>query len=185
MTYIRPYNARVAYFTSDGLEGPDTVGRCLNQDDVKDLELILSGNAHQLKWHCGLFVYKNDETTKGLWDLWLNVLLKHYYGRDQCSGGTAQAATCGDTTPYPAELGFFDTFAFWRVLYENAEMSEIVDRFPIPDARWQWVAGYRKWEARGSEIVVLHDSIEESVRRRGYLDDNDICHEWGDISVFR
>lgn len=185
MTCNRPYNARVAYFTEDGVEGPDKAGRCLDHDNLEDLELIRKGEAHQLIWHCGLFVYKNDEMTKSLWRLWLSVLLNHYYGRNQSFGGDSQAGPCGDTAPYPGELRFFDTFAFWRVLHENAEMSKIVARFPMPDARWQWVVGYREWELQGTEIVVLHNSIEESVRRKGYLDDSEICHEWGDINVFR
>ena len=75
-------------------------------------------------------------------------------------------------------------FAFWWVLHENAEMSEIVDRFPMPDARWMG-RGIQRIGPQGTDIVVLHNSIEESVRRKGYLDDSDICHEWGDINVLR
>jgi hypothetical protein len=185
MTCNRPYNARVAYFTEDGVEGPDKPGRCLDHDDPADLELIREGKAHRLKWHCGLFAYKNDETTRALWGLWLDALLRHYYGRERGLGGASKAGPRGDTRPYPDELGFFDTFAFWRVLRENAEMSEVVARFPMPDARWQWVVGYREWELQGTEIVVLHDSIEEGVMRKGYLDDKNIGHEWGNINVFR
>jgi hypothetical protein len=185
MTCNRPYNARVVYFTEDGMEGPDKAGRCLDQDDPADLELIRKGQAHQLKWHCGLFVYKNDETTKSLWRLWLSVLLKHYYGPDQSLGGASEAGTCGHTAPYPGELGFFDTFAFWRVLHENAAMRRIVARFPKPDARWQWVVGYREWELQGTEIVVLHNSVKESAMREGYLDDIEICNDFGNINVLR
>lgn len=185
MTRNRPYSARVVYFTSDGVEGHKSLARCLDQDKPEDLALIRDGKALQLTWHCGLFVYKNDETTRRLWELWLKALLKHYYGRDLRCGPTPLVGLCGDTAPYPGELGLFDTFAFWRVLNENPEMSEIVAQFPAPDARWQWIAGYRKWELQGTEIVVFHDSIEESVRRNGYLKDSDISHEWGDIGVFR
>jgi hypothetical protein len=179
MTCNRVYSAVVTYFTEDGVEGPDKAGRCFDHTNAADLKLIREGKAHRLKWHCGVFVYKRNETTQRLWKLWLDTLLKHYYGDDVKGESSALIA------PYPRELGFWDTFAFWRVLHENEEMSDIVTRFSMPDARWNWVAGYRQWELRGTEIVVLHNSIEEQVRRREYLGDSDICHEWGDISVFR
>jgi hypothetical protein len=185
MTCNRDYSAIVMYFTEDGTEGPNKAGRCLNHNNIEDLKLIKAGKAHKLKWHCGLFVYKNNEITQRLWKLWLDTLLKHYYGKNQDYRGGTGRECFGDIAPYPRELGFWDTFAFWRVLHENADMSNIVTKFPMPDARWQWIMGYREWELQGTEIVVWHNSIKEEIRRRGYLKENDISLDWGDINVLR
>lgn len=185
MTCIRDYSARVSHFTEDGAEGPGRLGRSLNPMNRADRRLIQDNKTYSLKWHCGLFVYQKTRMTDRLWNLWLDTLLRHYYGTSRDGSGDPRGKYVSDIAPYARDLWFWDTFAFWRVLHENPDLAEIVCKFPAPDARWQWIKGYREWELQGTEIVVWHSSVNEGMRRRAYLVDSEIPFEWGDIKVIR
>ena len=102
----------------------------------------------ELIYHCGLFLY-NTATTKQLMDSWYEWFLE-------------QRTPSWDPTPYPEEVRQWDTFTMWNLL-ENGNFDIKVGEFPQPDARWNYVTGYKASELQGTEKVVLHYTIAKDV----------------------
>ena len=51
----------------------------------------------------------------------------------------------------------------WRLLtYGN--MGVKTGRFPDPDARWNFVVGYKEEELQGEEIIIYHYTLPPTVR---------------------
>ena len=102
----------------------------------------------EMIYHCGLFLY-NTATTKQLMDSWYEWYLE-------------QRTPSWDPTPYPEEVRPWDTFTMWNLL-ENGNFDIKVGEFPQPDARWNYVTGYKEAELQGTEKGVLHYTIPKNV----------------------
>ena len=92
-------------------------------------------------YHCGLFLYRT-ETTKDLMDSWYRWYLEQNDPR-------------WDPSPYPEEVRKWDTFTMWNLL-TNGNFNVIVGEFPQPDAKWNFVTGYKQDELMGEEAVIQH-----------------------------
>ena len=104
----------------------------------------------EMIYHCGLFLYKTS-TTKHLMDSWYDWYLE-------------QQSPSWDPTPYPEEVRKWDTFTMWNLL-NNGNFDLKVGEFPQPDARWNFVCGYKSDELQDTETVVFHYTIpKEKVR---------------------
>ena len=105
-------------------------------------------DGQEMIYHCGLFVYRTS-TTKQLMDSWYDWYLE-------------QRTPSWDPTPYPEEVRPWDTFTMWNLL-TNGNFDVKVGEFPSPDARWNYVIGYRDDELQGTERVVFHYTIPKEV----------------------
>ena len=98
----------------------------------------------EMIYHCGLFLYNNKPNTLKLMDAWYEEYLK-------------QTDSEWDSTPYPALVKPWDTFTMWNLLNNKDEGKNVtVGDFPSPDARWNFVNGYKYSELDGEDIVVYH-----------------------------
>ena len=95
--------------------------------------------------HCGLFVYRSNEQTLNLmWQWWEQYL--------------AQNQPDYDMGKYPKSAVQWDTFTMWKLLtYGNTGVR--AGRFPDPDARWNFVSGYKQQELQGQEMVIYHYTL--------------------------
>jgi hypothetical protein len=99
----------------------------------------------EMIYHCGLFLYRT-ETTKDLMDSWYMWYLEQNDPR-------------WDPSPYPEEVRKWDTFTMWNLL-TNGNFNVIVGEFPQPDAKWNFVTGYKQDELMGEEAVIQHYTIQ-------------------------
>jgi hypothetical protein len=67
-----------------------------------------------------------------------------------------------DRKHYPKDAMQWDTFTMWRLL-TYGDMGVKTGRFPDPDARWNFVIGYKQEELQGQEIVIYHYTLPASV----------------------
>jgi len=100
----------------------------------------------EMIYHCGLFLYRT-ETTKDLMDSWYRWYLEQNDPR-------------WDPSPYPEQVRKWDTFTMWNLL-TNGKFNVIVGEFPQPDAKWNFVTGYKQGELMGEEAVILHYTISQ------------------------
>ena len=100
----------------------------------------------EMIYHCGLFLYRT-ETTKDLMDSWYRWYLEQNDPR-------------WDPSPYPEQVRKWDTFTMWNLL-TNGNFNVIVGEFPQPDAKWNFVTGYKQGELMGEEAVILHYTISQ------------------------
>lgn len=155
MSENRPYNAKVVYFSHDEQEGPGMPGRELQHHKPEHMQLYKEGKAHKFQWHCGMFAWNKNERTQKLWHEWLKWYKIHTVKKD--------------TRPFPSELEYWDTFAFWRALYENPDLGVNIKRMPN-DAKYNFVTGYKETELRpGTEKAVLHYTIDSDETRESYI----------------
>ncbi|MDB4351123.1 hypothetical protein OAA34_00250 [bacterium] len=105
-------------------------------------------DGQEMIYHCGLFLYRTS-TTKQLMDSWYDWYLE-------------QRTPSWDPTPYPEEVRPWDTFTMWNLL-TNGNFDVKVGEFPSPDARWNYVIGYRDDELQGTERVVFHYTIPKEL----------------------
>jgi len=98
----------------------------------------------EMIYHCGLFLYRT-ETTKDLMNSWYRWYLEQNDPR-------------WDPSPYPEEVRKWDTFTMWNLL-TNGNFNVIVGEFPQPDAKWNFVTGYKQDELMGEEAVIQHYTI--------------------------
>ena len=156
MSENRPYNSKVVFF-QDKHQAPDGEARELHHYNGEHIELYRQGKAHKFRWHCGMFVWRKNEKTQKLWKEWLRIYRLHNETEPRGAG----------CDPYPASLAYWDTFAFWRVLHEQAELGIDIRRMP-KDAKYNFVIGYKTTELLyGEEAAVLHYTIPpEDVARR-------------------
>ena len=152
MSENRPYNAKVVYFTHDD-QIPGEPGIELNHYDENHLKLYQDGKAHKFRWHCGMFVWKKNERTQRLWHEWMRWYRRHTVDKN--------------TSPFPKSLKYWDTFAFWRALYENPDLDVKIGRLKN-DAKYNFVTGYRESELRsGHKKAVLHYTIPPELSVEG------------------
>lgn len=172
MSENRPYNAKVVYFTHDDQVGPGIPGEELEHYKESHMELYRQGKAHKFQWHCGMFAYNKNERTQELWHHWLKWYKKH----------TVE----NDTSPFPRGLKFWDTFAFWRALYENPIEGLTITRMPN-DAKYNFVSGYRETELRpGHEKAVLHYTIDPEYTKETFIiNEAGFDNSYGSFDTFR
>jgi hypothetical protein len=101
----------------------------------------------EMIYHCGLFLY-NTKTTKELMDNWYTWYLE-------------QTDPRWDPSPYPEEVRQWDTFTMWNML-TNGDFNVTIGEFPAPDAKWNFVNGYKDEELMGQNIVVQHYTISRT-----------------------
>ncbi len=102
-------------------------------------------NTEEMTEHCGLFLYRNNERTLNLMRAWWGEYLK-------------QNEPDYDMLHYPESAKQWDTFTMWRLLtYGN--MGVKTGRFPDPDARWNFVTGYKDEELQGQQKVIYHYTL--------------------------
>jgi hypothetical protein len=99
--------------------------------------------------HCGLFLYRNNSQTLKLMSAWWGEYCK-------------QNEPGYDRKHYPKDAMQWDTFTMWRLL-TYGDMGVKTGRFPDPDARWNFVIGYKQEELQGQEIVIYHYTLPPSV----------------------
>lgn len=102
-------------------------------------------DTEEMTEHCGLFLYRNNEQTLNLmWQWWLQYL--------------KQNEPDYDMQHYPKSAKQWDTFTMWKLLtYGNTGVR--AGRFPDPDARWNFIAGYKQEELKGQEMVIYHYTL--------------------------
>ena len=104
-------------------------------------------DTEEMIYHCGIFVYRKNDTMKYLTDDWYKQYL-------------IQATPEYDASPYPEAVKPWDTFTMWWLLNKTANKYAVkVGEFPAPDARWNFCLGQKPEELDGQEIVITHYSI--------------------------
>jgi len=110
-------------------------------------------NTEEMTEHCGLFVYRNNEKTLALMASWWGEYVK-------------QNEPDYDRKHYPKAALQWDTFTMWRLL-TYGKTGVRAGRFPDPDARWNFIVGYKDEELQGTERVIYHYTLPQ-----GLLDKN-------------
>ena len=175
MSCNRPYNAKVVYITPE---------QELTHYKPEDLELIKTAKTHQwdfegpagcwrMKWHCGMFVYRKNEHTMKMLDMWYN----NYRTQIESNPKT--------TWPYkwPSSLWYWDTFAFFNTNYDTnygVTIKEI-------RAKWNFVKGYREDRELkdDEEVIIYHYTIPNDLCDRSTLNDTNISNRIGDFKLIR
>ena len=177
MSCNRPYNAKVVYITAD---------EELTHYKPEHKELIKTAKVHEwdfdgpagcwrMKWHCGMFLYKKNERTFKMLDMWY----KNY--RTQIE---SKPRGPNKNWPYnwPSSLWYWDTFAFFNTNYNvdyKVKIKEI-------HAKWNFVKGYRDHELNGDQQIVLwHYTIPNDLVDRSTIDDPNIRDTIGSFKVIR
>lgn len=112
-------------------------------------------DTEEMIYHCGLFLYRNNQQTKDLMDNWyLNYL--------------DQRKESWDPSPYSEEVRKWDTFTMWALL-NKTDHRVVVGEFPQPDARWNFVNGYKYEELQGTEPVIYHYTFPAGERENGEI----------------
>jgi hypothetical protein len=127
----------------------------------EDLDVIFTANrsynaaitklsdTEEMTEHCGLFVYRNNEQTLKLMRAWYDEYWK-------------QNEPDWDAKHYPKSALQWDTFTMWRLL-NHFDFGVKTGRFSHPDARWNFVSGYKKEELAGTPVVVYHYTIPHNL----------------------
>jgi len=96
--------------------------------------------------HCGFFVYRKNERTLNLMWSWYEQFQKQIRSDYE------------NKENYPKEALRWDTFSMYYVLtHTHPEVKW--DYIQEPDARWNFVIGYREEELQGTERVIFHYTI--------------------------
>jgi len=110
-------------------------------------------NTEEMTHHCGLFLYRKNPHTMALMNSWYGEFLKQ------------EKYTKEDMGDYPIDAKKWDTFTMWRLLtYGNTGVN--VGWFPEPDARWNFVWGYRLEELQNTDIVIFHYTIPQTIMEK-------------------
>ena len=128
---------------------PDDIDVIFTANRPYNAALTKLSDTEEMTEHCGLFVYRNNSQTLKLMGAWWGEYCK-------------QNEPSYDRQHYPKEALQWDTFTMWRLLtYGN--MGVKTGRFPDPDARWNFVIGYKQEELQGQESVIYHYTLPSSV----------------------
>lgn len=128
---------------------PDDVDILFTANRPYNAALTRLSASEEMTEHCGLFVYRNNPQTLELMRAWWGEYCK-------------QNEPGYDRKHYPKEAMQWDTFTMWRLL-KYGNMGVKTGRFPDPDARWNFVIGYKQEELQGQEIVIYHYTIPSSI----------------------
>ena len=128
---------------------PDDVDILFTANRPYNAALTRLSASEEMTEHCGLFVYRNNSQTLELMRAWWGEYCK-------------QNEPGYDRKHYSKEAMQWDTFTMWRLL-KYGNMGVRTGRFPDPDARWNFVIGYKQEELQGQEIVIYHYTIPSSI----------------------
>lgn len=104
-------------------------------------------DTEEMIYHCGLFLYNNKPNTLALMNAW-----NENWHEQQKPEWEHEYKHLG-VSPW-------DTFTMWDLL-NNTEFKDTikVGVFPNPDARWNFVNGYKYSELEGEDIVIYHYTL--------------------------
>lgn len=109
-------------------------------------KLTQLSETEEMTLHCGLVLYDNASETLKLMQNWYDGFIEQQkYGYD--------------TKHYPESVVKWDTFTMWKLLTDK-KYNVKVGVFPNPDARWNFVNGYKYEELQGEDIVIYHTTIQ-------------------------
>jgi hypothetical protein len=128
---------------------PDDIDVIFTANRPYNAALTKLSATEEMTEHCGLFVYRNNPQTLNLMAAWWG---------EYCN----QNEPGYDRKHYPKDAMQWDTFTMWRLL-TYGDMGVKTGRFPDPDARWNFVIGYKEEELKGQEIVIYHYTLPASV----------------------
>lgn len=128
---------------------PDDIDILFTANRPYNAKLTKLSETEEMTEHCGVFLYRNNPETLRLMGSWWTEYCK-------------QREPGYDNKHYPKDALQWDTFTMWRLL--NLESFDVkTARFPHPDARWNFVVGYREEELDGQEMVVYHYTIPKAL----------------------
>lgn len=99
----------------------------------------------EMTCHCGFFVYRKTPAVMDLMGAWYTEFLE-------------QRKPDYDHQHYPVEALQWDTFTMWRLL-TYGEHDLTWGYIEEPDARWNFINGYKFDELQGTDIVLYHFTI--------------------------
>ncbi len=124
---------------------PDDVDILFTANRPYNAALTKLSETEEMTEHCGLFLYRNNEQTLKLMTSWWGEYIK-------------QNEPGYDMLHYPESAKQWDTFTMWRLLtYGNTGVRHA--RFPEPDARWNYISGYKEEELQGQPAVIYHYTL--------------------------
>lgn len=126
---------------------PDDVDVLFTANRPYNAKITKLSETEEMTEHCGLFLYRNNERTLKLMRAWYD----EYWEQNKPDW---------DRKHYPQEAIEWDTFTMWRLL-NLFDFGVKTARFPAPDARWNFVSGYREDELQGQPIVIYHYTIPQ------------------------
>ena len=128
---------------------PDDVDVLFTANRPYNAALTKLSETEEMTEHCGIFVYRNNSQTLKLMRAWYD----EYWEQNKPDW---------DRKHYPAAAIEWDTFTMWRLL-NLFDFGVKTGRFPDPDARWNFVVGYKEEELQGQPIVIYHYTIPHSL----------------------
>lgn len=128
---------------------PDDVDILFTANRPYNAALTKLSDTEEMTEHCGLFLYRNNEKTLNLMRAWWGEYLK-------------QNEPDYDMLHYPPSAKQWDTFTMWRLL-TYGETGVVTGRFPEPDARWNFVTGYKNEELQGQPTVIYHYTLPQGL----------------------
>lgn len=114
-------------------------------------------NTERMKYHCGLFLYRNTEKVRTFMKKWWTEYLIQIHSK---------------VWPWPNytdRMRPWDQFTFWRLCKEN-ELNIKVATLP-DDARWNFVYNYKESET-DKPIVVHHYTIPKEKIHAGFIENS-------------
>jgi hypothetical protein len=175
MTCNRPYNAKVVYITRDEelTHYKPEHKKMIETAKVHEWDFEGPEGCWRMKWHCGMFVYKKNERTFKMLDMWY----KNY--RTQIESNPKK------NWPYkwPHTLWYWDTFAFFNTNYNvdyGVKIKEI-------HSKWNYIKGYRpEVELKNNEEPVFwHYTIPNDLVDRSTYNDPGIRNTIGDFEIIK
>lgn len=128
---------------------PDDVDILFTANRPYNSKITKLSETEEMTEHCGLFLYRSNENTLKLMRAWYDEYWK-------------QQEEDFDFMHYPKEARYWDTFTMWRLL-NLFDFGVKTGRFPDPDARWNFVTGYKEEELMGQERVIYHYTIPQNL----------------------
>ena len=129
---------------------PEDVDILFTANRPYNAALTKLSDTEEMTEHCGLFIYRNNLQTLNLMSAWWGEYQK-------------QNEPGFDRQHYPEAALQWDTFTMWRLLtYGNHGVK--TGRFPEPDARWNFVIGYKEEELMGQPKIIHHYTLPHRIR---------------------
>lgn len=128
---------------------PDDVDILFTANRPYNAKITKLSETEEMTEHCGLFLYRSNERTLKLMRAWYDEYWK-------------QQADDFDMQHYPEQARYWDTFTMWRLL-NLFDFGVKTARFPEPDAKWNFVVGYKEEELMGQDRIIYHYTIPSNL----------------------
>ena len=128
---------------------PDDLDIVFTKNRPYNAKLTKLSATEEMTCHCGFFVYRKNSKTMDLMGAWYTEYLKQW-------------EPDYDIAHYPKDAIKWDTFTMWKLLTyggHDIKWSHVKE----PDARWNFVNGYKQSELQGQETVLYHYTITEGM----------------------